>query len=154
MKAIIVSLAAALTFAGCANQSPTEQFVGDAAVTGGAAAVGYKVSNGNPVATVGAGIAGLGLKRLADTQAQKKRDKELKEAEDRGYAQAMKSNYWKHQDAQSQNTTEPNNGPAKTKLPIAAPERVVNGVIVNPTTEYIAVDDTAEPEAQPTTPAK
>lgn len=71
-----------------------------------------------------------------------KRSRELREAYERGMSQTAKADYWIVQRLQSQSTAraERTEDAGSVYLPIVAPERRVNGVIVNATTEYIRTD--------------
>lgn len=130
---ILASLALplALSLAGCGTVTGTVSDVGLAGLGGVA---GYKLSDGK---IGGAGI-GAATGFIASKIARSQIATALAEAEKRGYEralnQAVKQQYWIIQN--QQRTPE---APATRLVPVQIPAQTVDGVLTNPTTEYLRV---------------
>jgi hypothetical protein len=146
MKALIFTLSFLLLLpavSSCSSRKPVSSFAGDAAVVGGATALGWELSGKKPGVAIASGVVALGVKTLADHAA----DKQLQQAENeaylRGVAQNAKQTYDAIQNSQKTSldttTTTEENAPKKIAVPITAPERTINGVKVNVSQEVIYI---------------
>lgn len=124
-----------LALSGCSTAGGMASDIGLAG-TGGV--LGYKLSNGN----VGVAAAGAAGGYLASKLAQSEVKKALNEAEQQGYDRAMnqavKQQYWIIQN--QQRAQEARAESSARLVPVELPETKVNGVILNPTVEYIRVE--------------
>ena len=145
MKIIILPLLITVLCGGCATRSKVGQFTTDAAVTAGAAYAGYKLSDNNPAIGLASGLGALGIKRIFESKADKERQKELQEAFNRGRGQSAAESYAAIQNTQRDGFSESEYAPQENTtdntltVPIVAPERVINGVRVRETQEFITL---------------
>jgi hypothetical protein len=143
MRRVFVALCLLLA-GGCASSSRTaaSRVISDTAATAGGAALGYVASNGNVAATVGGAALGFAVKRYADNLQGQEEQKRVQAAYDSAHAQATRELYDATQRLQAISTeitaTPENDG---VYLPTQIPERTINGVIVEPTIEYIRISD-------------
>lgn len=138
----IALLALTLLFTGCISRQKASRTASATVATAGAAALGYIASDGNVAATIGAGAAGLAAQSYAAHIQDKDHRAEVQTAFAAGEAKATRDLYDAIQNNQSQPTAQPETSESDaTYLPIAAPRRLVNGVIVEPTVEYIRLND-------------
>jgi len=128
---IFFALGLATFLAGCGTVASTVSDVGLASLGGVA---GYKLSNGK----IGGAAIGAATGFIASKVVQSQVAAALSEAEKSGYDralnQAVKQQYWIIQN--QQRTTET---PAPRLIPVQIPAQTINGVLTNPTTEYIRV---------------
>jgi len=129
----IVAVAAGLS--GCSTAGGMASDIGLAG-TGGALA--YELSDGDIGVTAAGATGGYLVSNLAQSQVKKA----INEAEQRGYDRAMnqavKQQYWIIQN--QQRSFESTDEQSARLLPVLLPETKVNGVILNPTVEYIRVE--------------
>jgi len=122
---ILGILGLAVAFTGCST-------VSDLGLAGLGGVAGYKLSNGK----VGGAAVGAATGFIASKVVQSQVAAALAEAEKRGYDralnQAAKQQYWIIQN--QQRTTE---APAPRLIPVQIPAQTIDGVLTNPTTEYI-----------------
>jgi len=120
-----------LIFAGCNSVGTT---VSDVGLSGLGGVAGYKLSGGKVGGAALGAAAGLVTSKVAQSQVQTA----ISEAEKRGYEralnQAVKQQYWIMQN--QQRTTEV---PTARLVPVQIPAQTINGVVTNPTIEYIRV---------------
>ena len=125
---------AALALTGCAT-TEIGKATTDVALAGAGGVIGYKVSNGDPLATA----AGAATGYLASKVVQASEQKSLLEAEKIGYARAMnqavKQQYWIIQERQRTSATPPARDPRL--VPVQIPETKVDGVVVQAHLEYL-----------------
>lgn len=135
MKILRILLLPFLCFTGCGSipENATEL-----AATAVGSTIGYEVSDGDPLATAAGGLLGYGAAQFARKDASDK----VAQAELRGFTkgmnQAVKQQYWIIQNQQAE--IEPVGEEIVRLIPIPQPERTINGVIINPTVEYIRVE--------------
>jgi hypothetical protein len=148
MKSTIPSvLLLTVLLSGCATQSKTGQFVADAATVTGAGAVGYVASDGNAPIAAGSAVVALGVKKFMDSSRERARMAELDAAYKSGMAQAAKRADTAIQNAQKDGMPEqaalaaaPTQEETEAlRVPITAPERVINGVRINASQEIITL---------------
>ena len=144
MKSVLAFAALASLLTSCASQSPVTRFAGDAATVTAAGAAGYQASDKNAAVAAGSAVAALGVKRFIESRSDKARIAELDEAYRRGMSQAAKTADMAIQNAQRDGFPEQ---PAQAdlppeevlRLPITAPERVINGVRIKATQEVVTL---------------
>lgn len=128
-------LAVMLRASGCAASrgGRAAEDVATVLLSGGA---GYAASDGDPVATGGAAVAGLTVKKIAEIHRDRKEDRRVREAFDLGQLQATKS---LHQAIENSQGTDRAGavGSDRPLLPLTVPERTIDGVILNPGVEYV-----------------
>lgn len=142
---LITALCASLG-SGCttATRTSASRAVGDIAASAGGAAVGYALSDGNAGATLGGAAAAFVVKRYADNVRDKDEQKRLQSAYDTAHAQATRELYDATQRLQAVSTAAPaDEAREPVYLPTQIPERRINGVIIDPTIEYIRISDNA-----------
>jgi hypothetical protein len=133
-------LLASALLAGCAS-TPTARIGTDALAAGAGGLIADRISKGNPYWTLGGGVAALGAAEWARSASSSDERKELALAFDRGRAQNAQSTYDAIQNAQ-RNGRSPGAGGEVGRyleIPITAPERMINGVKIEASTEYIRV---------------
>ncbi|OAM91919.1 hypothetical protein AW736_26425 [Termitidicoccus mucosus] len=132
-------LAAAL--AGC-QSSQVNRLVNTTFAGAAGGLTANQLSNGNPYWTLAGGVTAIGISEYARTQDEKRKQEELALAYEQGRAQNAHVTYAAIQNAQQNGfeagaRTQPEDN--SIEIPFAAPARVINGVKINPTTEYIKV---------------
>ncbi len=131
-KTLFLALAAGL-FAGCAATRP----ISDVALGAGGAYLGNKLSHGDPLATAAGAAGGVlvseGLHYAAKTQA----DKAFANGYDKGKSDAVKQQYWLYVSMQHQR-----NQVGSVRLyPVQLPEQRIDGVIFQPSTKYLRIEE-------------
>lgn len=142
-----IALVAALSVSGCAsNSSRVSSTAGDALAVAAGSAAAYSLSDQNAAVGVAGGVAALGIKRYADYVADNKRREEIQKAYDTAHARATRELYDAIQRQQSEPTAESDAVATvtdeSTYLPVVLPERVVNGAVIEPSLEYVRINDT------------
>lgn len=142
MRTTILILSTVL-LAGCITRK-TAETADTLLTTAAASTVGYVASDGNAAVAAGAGLTALAAKQYASNIRDKKQREEIAKAYAAGEAKATRDLYEAIQHNQAVDTEKPTNTEPDdaTALPITAPRRVVNGVIIEPSVEYIRVHDT------------
>jgi hypothetical protein len=110
----------------------------DIGLAGAGGTLAYELSDGD----IGVTAAGAAGGYLASKHAQSQVKKAINEAEQRGFDRAMnqavKQQYWIIQN--QQRSFETNHADTARLVPVQLPETTVNGVILNPTVEYLRVE--------------
>lgn len=137
-SAVIAACGLALVAIGLSGCSTVGGAASDLSLAGAGGVVGYELSDGK----VGGAAIGAATGYVVSKVAQSQVKKALNEAEQRGYDRAMnqavKQQYWIIQNQQrSFDTT---SADTARLVPVQLPETTVNGVILNPTVEYIRVE--------------
>jgi hypothetical protein len=146
LTVVVSSSVVLLTGSGCYSaRSTSSRTIGDTIAAASGAALGYVASDGNKIATVGGAAAGVVAKRYADDVLDKEEQKKLQAAYDAAHAQATRELYDATQHLQAESTAEAS-APSEDAvyLPTQIPERKVNGVILDSTTEYIRISDSSK----------
>jgi hypothetical protein len=130
--------ALALVTAGLSGCSTAGGMASDIGLAGAGGALAYELSDGD----IGVTAAGAAGGYLASQLVQSQVKKAMKEAEQRGYDRAMnqavKQQYWI---IQNQQRSYEDRREANVRLvPVQFPETTVNGVILNPSVEYVRVE--------------
>lgn len=123
---------------GCAS-GPTARVGADVLAAGAGGVVANSLSHGNPYWTLAGGVAALGAAEWARNAASAEEQQRLALAYERGKAQSAQLTYDAIQNAQRNGR-----GPAEAtndalEIPITAPERTINGVKINASTEFIRI---------------
>lgn len=131
---IFILAGAVCLFTGCA----ATRTIGDVGFGAGGAALGGALSKNSPAAVAGGAAGGIliseGLHYATKTQA----EKAYANGYDKGRSDAVKQQYWLYVSMQEQ----ANSRSSRVRLyPVQLPEQVIDGVIFQPTTQYIRVEE-------------
>lgn len=132
--------ACALGFAiaGLTGCSTAGGMASDIGLAGAGGALAYELSDGDIGVTAAGAAGGYLVSKLAQSQVKKA----INEAEQRGYDRAMnqavKQQYWIIQN--QQRSFETSQSDTARFVPVQLPETTVNGVILNPSVEYLRVE--------------
>jgi len=134
MKALTILFVVPILLCGCAATRP----ISDAAMGAGGGALAAQFSNGNPGITAAGAAGGVlvseGLHYAAGKQAQTS----YNNGYDKGRSDAVKQQYWL---MVAQQKTQGNQPGGVRYYEVQIPEQTVNGVILEPTTEYIRIGE-------------
>jgi len=135
---VVVASALVLMVAGLSGCSTAGGMASDIGLAGAGGTLAYKLSDGDIGATAAGAAGGYLVSKVAQTQVKKA----INEAEQRGYDralnQAVKQQYWIIQN--QQRSYETRQETAARFVPVQLPETSVNGVILNPSVEYVRVE--------------
>ncbi|HEY9248092.1 MAG TPA: hypothetical protein VIO38_03130, partial [Rariglobus sp.] len=124
--------------AGLSGCSTAGGMASDIGLAGAGGTLAYELSDGDIGVTAAGAAGGYFASKLAQSQVKKA----INEAEQRGFDRAMnqavKQQYWIIQN--QQRSFETNQSDAARLVPVQLPETTVNGVILNPTVEYLRVE--------------
>jgi hypothetical protein len=124
--------------AGLTGCSTAGGMASDIGLAGAGGALAYELSDGDIGVTAAGAAGGYLVSKLAQSQVKKA----ISEAEQRGYDRAMnqavKQQYWIIQN--QQRSFETNQSDSVRLVPVQLPETTVNGVILNPSVEYLRVE--------------
>ena len=120
--------------AGCAAVRP----VTDMAAGAGGGYIADKLSNGNPAITAAGAAGGVLLSEGGFYLAGKESDKAYTTGYEKGRSDAVKQQYWILVNQQHQRSASPEN---ISLYAIPVPEQTVDGVILNPTTKYLRIEE-------------
>ena len=123
-----------LLVAGCAAVRP----VTDMALGAGGAALANDLSHGNPGITAAGAAGGVLLSEGAFYLSGKQSDKAYVTGYEKGRSDAVKQQYWIQIHQQQQQKTLPEN---ISLYAIPIPEQSIDGVILNPTTKYLRIEN-------------
>lgn len=125
---------------GCAS-TQTARLGTDVLAAGAGSVVADRISDGNPYWTLAGGLAALGGAEWARGASNADERQRLALAYERGRAQNAQITYDAIQNAQRNGRAPDASGAADDSLevPITAPERTINGVRINASTEYIRI---------------
>jgi outer membrane lipoprotein SlyB len=130
---MLVFWGVAILLGGCSSTRP----IGDVALGAGGAVLGNQLSEGNPVATAAGAVGGVllseGLHYLANKQSQKS----YLAGYDKGKSDAVKQQYW----LQVGQQREPTSSPSVRLYPIQLPEQRIDGVVFQPSTKYLRIEE-------------
>lgn len=132
MKALISICVILILLCGCAATRP----ISDAAAGAGGGALAAQFSNGNPGVTAAGAAGGVLVSEGLQYAANKKAQTAYNNGYDKGRGDAVKQQYWL-----MVNQQKGVNQPGGVRYyEIRLPERKVDGVILEPTTQYIPVE--------------
>jgi hypothetical protein len=133
-------LFASVLLSGCAS-TQTARIGTDALAAGAGGLIADKISKGNPYWTLAGGVGALGAAEWAHTVSSSAEGTQLALAYDRGRAQNAQATYEAIQNAQKNGRSSGSAAEAAhyVEIPITAPERTINGVKIDATTEYIRI---------------
>lgn len=128
----ILSLTLMVALTGCAGSG---RYWADAGGAAGGAALAHHLSDGNAAWTAGGAVAGVGLAEGGRALFNRAEQKAYQRGLEQGRSDAVKEIYWRQQQAHR-----PAPGVARTTLyPIQLPEQEVDGVIYQPSTQYLRI---------------
>ncbi len=135
---LLVTSALGLVVAGLSGCSTAGGMASDIGLAGAGGALAYELSDGDIGVTAAGAAGGYLVSQIAQTQVKKA----ITNAEQRGYDralnQAVKQQYWIIQNQQRSYETRQES--AARLVPVELPETTVNGVILNPSVEYVRVE--------------
>jgi hypothetical protein len=127
-----------LVAAGLSGCSTAGGMASDIGLAGAGGALAYELSDGDIGVTAAGAAGGYLVSQVAQAQVKKA----IKNAEQRGYDRAMnqavKQQYWIIQN--QQRSYEDHRESSARLVPVELPETTVNGVILNPSVEYVRVE--------------
>jgi hypothetical protein len=133
-----IACALGLAISGLTGCSTAGGMASDIGLAGAGGALAYELSDGDIGVTAAGAAGGYLVSKLAQSQVKKA----INEAEQRGYDRAMnqavKQQYWIIQN--QQRSFETNLADTARFVPVQLPETTVNGVILNPSVEYLRVE--------------
>ncbi|HEX5398261.1 MAG TPA: hypothetical protein VFY06_04360 [Verrucomicrobiae bacterium] len=123
-----------LIITGCALVRPAS----DMALGAGGGALANQLSNGNPYITAGGAAGGVLLSEGAFYLADKQATNAYIAGYEKGRSDAVKQQYWILVHQQQQKNSVPEN---ISLYAIPVPEQTIDGVILNPTTKYLRIEN-------------
>ncbi|HEX3718294.1 MAG TPA: hypothetical protein VH595_10030 [Verrucomicrobiae bacterium] len=121
-------------FTGCAAVTRT---VTDVGLGAGGAALGGVLSKGNPYAVVGGAAGGVLLGEGLHAANAKLNSQSYQTGYDKGRSDAVKQQYWLYVSMQQSKVGDD----GRVRLyPVHLPEQVFDGVIFQPTTQYLRIE--------------
>ena len=131
----ILALALIPFFAGCAATRP----VTDMAAAAGGGVLANKLSNGDPAMTAAGAAGGVLISEgLNYASAQQAKKAELAGYE-KGRSDAVKQQYWILINEQKEKGQQQDQNVRYYEVPV--PEQKIDGVILNPTTKYLRIEE-------------
>ncbi len=121
-------------FTGCAAVTRT---VTDVGLGAGGAALGGVLSKGNPYAVVGGAAGGVLLGEGLHAANAKLNGQSYQTGYDKGRSDAVKQQYWLY--VSMQQSKDGDDGRVRL-YPVHLPEQVIDGVIFQPTTQYLRIE--------------
>jgi hypothetical protein len=119
---------------GCAATRP----ISDAAMGAGGGALAAQFSNGNPGITAAGAAGGVLASEGLHYAAGKEAEKAYQNGYNKGRSDAVKQQYWL---MVNQQKSQGNQADGVRYYEVKIPEQTVNGVILEPTTEYIRIGE-------------
>lgn len=137
-RRLVAALALALVVAGLSGCSTAGGMASDIGLAGAGGALAYELSDGDIGVTAAGAAGGYLVSKVAQTQVKKAITKAEQQGYDRALNQAVKQQYWIIQNQQRSYETRQES--AARLVQVELPETTVNGVILNPSVEYIRVE--------------
>lgn len=134
IKIILLAAVGAL-FSGCAAVTRTTTDVGLGA---GGAALGGELTHNNPYAIISGGAAGVLAGESLHYANGKLNSQSYQTGYDKGRSDAVKQQYWLY--VSMQRTKADDNGRVRL-YEVHLPEQVIDGVIFQPTTQYLRIEE-------------
>ena len=130
---ILLSALGAMLFTGCSST----RAVSDMAFGAGGALLGHELSDGDPVAAAGGAAAGVLISEGLHYAARKENQKAFAAGYDKGKSDAVKQQYWLYVSLQRQRER----ASTVRLYPVQLPEQRIDGVIFQPTTKYLRIEE-------------
>ena len=130
---ILLCLAVTGLFAGCSAMRPID----DAALGAGGAYLGSELSHGNAAATVAGAAGGVLISEGLHYATKSQADKAFTSGYDKGKSDAVKQQYWLYVSMQHQR----NEAGSVRLYPVQLPEQRIDGVIFQPSTKYLRIEE-------------
>jgi hypothetical protein len=135
MKTFLFISIIPLFLCGCSSLT---QPVSDVAMGAGGGALADYFSNGNPAITAAGAAGGVAVSEGLGYVERKEQNNAYSNGYEKGRSDAVKQQYWILV-SQQKNPSGQSDG--VRYYPIQIPEQTINGVILEPTTEYIRIGD-------------
>ena len=121
---------------GCSNIRPPGS-IGDAVMGAGGAYIAHELSDGSPAATAAGAAAGILVSKGVQFAVKKESAKAFMSGYDKGRSDAVKQQYWLYVGLQRHDGQS-----AHVRLyPVQLPEQCIDGVIFQPTTKYLRIEE-------------
>ena len=130
---MLLCLAVTGLFAGCSAMRPID----DAALGAGGAYLGNELSHGNAAATVAGAAGGVLISEGLHYATKSQADKAFTSGYDKGKSDAVKQQYWLYVSMQHQR----NEAGSVRLYPVQLPEQRIDGVIFQPSTKYLRIEE-------------
>jgi ADP-ribosylglycohydrolase len=134
LKSVLLAAVASL-FSGCAAATRT---VTDVGLGAGGAAIGSALTHNNPYAIAGGAAGGVLLGETLNYANGKQNGEAYQTGYDKGRSDAVKQQYWVLVNQQRRRNSAPEN---VSLYAIPVPEQNIDGVILNPTTKYLRIEN-------------
>lgn len=134
MKTRTFLLVVPILLCGCAATRP----ISDAAMGAGGGALAAQFSNGNPGITAAGAAGGVLVSEGLHYAAGKEAQTAYNNGYDKGRSDAVKQQYWL---MVNQQKAQGNQASGIRYYEVQIPEQTVDGVILEPTTEYIRIEE-------------
>lgn len=133
IRSLIIIAMAGLAAAGCQEmRAPT-----DVVAAGGGALIGDELSHGDPAMTAAGAAGGLLVSEGGFYLSRKESKKAATEGYEKGRSDAVKQQYW----IQVNQQRSPAKPDSVRLYSIPLPEQTIDGVILNPTTKYLRIEE-------------
>jgi hypothetical protein len=123
----------AILAAGCEAMRPAT----DIAAAGGGAVIGNELSHGDPVMTAAGAAGGVLVSEGGFYLSRKQSKKAATEGYEKGRSDAVKQQYWIQVNQQRAPLKQDN----VRLYSIPVPEQTLDGVVLNPTTKYLRIEE-------------
>jgi hypothetical protein len=133
MKTFVFIFLVPILLCGCAATRP----VSDVAMGAGGGALGDYLSNGDPAITAAGAAGGVIVSEGLHYAAKKQSDKAYLNGYEKGRSDAVKQQYWM---MVNQQKAKPDDLGVRY-YEIQIPEQKIDGVVLEPTTRYLRIDD-------------
>jgi hypothetical protein len=130
---IMLIATASVLFTGCA----ATRTISDVSLGAGGAALGGTLSKNNPAAIAGGAAAGVLLSEGINYGVSVQQKKAYQTGYDKGRSDAVKQQYWLYVDMQKKS----DRADHVRLYEIQLPEQRIDGVLFNPTTKYLRIEE-------------
>jgi hypothetical protein len=134
MKTFTLIFIIPILLCGCAATRP----IADVAAGAGGGALADQLSNGNPAITAAGAAGGVALSEGLQYAARKQSDNSYLNGYEKGRSDAVKQQYWLYVNQQKAQTDQ--SGGVRF-YEIQIPEQNIDGVILEPTTKYLRIEE-------------
>jgi len=131
----VLFLLAPLLFTGCAATRP----ISDVAMGAGGAALAHELSDGNVTITAAGAAGGVLISEGLHYASQKQAQKAYLTGYEKGRSDAVKQQYWILVNEQKEKADQNTENVRYYEIPV--PEQTVDGVILQPTTKYLRIEE-------------
>ena len=132
---ILILVLISVLFAGCGAIRP----ISDLAMGGGGAAIAYGLSKGDPLLTAAGAAGGVLLSEGLQYASRQQAQKDTLQAYEKGRSDAVKQQYWVLVNQQKESAGQNSDNVRYYEIPV--PEQKIDGVILNPTTQVLRIEE-------------